>query len=87
MFSQLPFYDLNDFIGEHVSQNDDTALQEEEDSDLKPFIHISFEEKTPLKKSRYENIIKEMNFMHLFPLHICLCIMIYLITMVFNHIF
>ena len=26
MFSQLPFYDLNDFIGEYISQNDDTTL-------------------------------------------------------------
>ena len=43
MFSQLPFYDLNDFIGEHISQNDDTILQEEADYDLKPFIYISFE--------------------------------------------
>ena len=47
MFSQLPFYDLNDFIGEHISQNDDISLQEEANSDLEPFIHISFEEKTP----------------------------------------
>ena len=29
MFSQLPFDDLNDFIGEIISQNDDTTLQEE----------------------------------------------------------
>ena len=50
-FPIVPFSDLNDFIGEHISQNDDTALQEEEDSDLKPFIHISSKEKISLKES------------------------------------
>ena len=58
MFCQLPFYDLNDIIGEHISQNDDTALQEEANYDLKPFIHISFEEKICLKESRSENILQ-----------------------------
>jgi len=29
MFSQLPFYDLNDFIGKHISRDDDTTLEEE----------------------------------------------------------
>ena len=62
MFSQLPFYDLNDFIGENISQNDDTTLQEEENSDLKPFICISFEEKTPLKESQSENILQRDEF-------------------------
>ena len=57
MFSQLPFYDLSNYVGEHISQNDDTILQEEANSDLKPLIHISFEEKIPLKESRYENIL------------------------------
>ena len=27
MFSQLPFSNLSNFVGEHISQNDDTALQ------------------------------------------------------------
>ena len=57
MFSQLPFYDVNDFIGEHISRDDDTTLEEEEDSDLKPYIYISFEEKTPLEESQSENIL------------------------------
>ena len=60
MFSQLPFYDLNDFIGEHISRGDDTTL--EEDSDLKPFIYICFEEKIPLKESRSENILQRNEF-------------------------
>ena len=54
MLSQLPFYDLSNYVGEHISQNHDTTLQEEADFDLKPFIHIPFEEKIPLKESRYE---------------------------------
>ena len=62
MFSQLPFSDLNDFIGEHISQNDDISLQEEANSDLEPFIHISFEEKTPLKASWSENILQRNEF-------------------------
>ena len=62
IFFQLPFYDLNDFIGEDISQNDDIALQEEANSDLKPFIHIFFEEKIPLKESRSENILQREEF-------------------------
>ena len=41
MFSQLPFYGLSNYVGEHILENDDTTLQEEENSDLEPFIHIS----------------------------------------------
>ena len=62
MFSQLPFYDLNDFIGEHISWDDDTTLQEEADSDLEPFIHISFEEQTPFKESQSKNILQRDEF-------------------------
>ena len=62
MFSQLPFYDLSNSVGEHISQNDDTTLWEEVDSNFKPFIHISFEEKIPLKESRPENILQRDEF-------------------------
>ena len=62
MFSQLTFFDPSYYVGEHISQNDDTALQEEADSDLKPFIHISFEEKIPVKESRSENILQRDEF-------------------------
>ena len=62
MFSQLPFSDLSDSVVEHISQNDDTTLQEEVCSDLKPFIHISFEEKIPLKDSRSKNILQRDEF-------------------------
>ena len=65
MFSQLPFYDLSNYVGEHISQNDDTTLQEETDSDLKPFIQISFEEKIPLKESRSENTLQRDEFLAL----------------------
>ena len=62
MFSQLPFSDLNDFIGEHISRNNDTTLQEEVHSDLEPFILISFEERIPLKESRFGNILQRDEF-------------------------
>ena len=51
MFSQLPFSDLSNSVGEHILQNDDTTLQEEADFELKPFAHICFEDKIPLKES------------------------------------
>ena len=62
MFSQLPFSDLSDSVVEHISQNDDTTLQEEVCSDLEHFIHISFEEKIPLKDSRSKNILQRDEF-------------------------
>ena len=62
MFSQLPFFDPSDYVGEHISQKDDTTLQEEAYSYSKPFIHISFEEKIPLKESRSKNIIQRDDF-------------------------